>query len=239
MAERFLGGMILGAGLVWFLDPRRGGQRRGVVRDKMIHAAKELEEAARVGGHDLVNRAHGLKAEMTSLGRPGPGDARLEQRVRAQLGRVCSHTRALGIHADGHRVRLEGPVLESEAEEIVRAVAHVRGVDEVESHLELHADASGVPSLQGEHEHRRPRRLPPAAHLIIGAGSAALALAALARGSAVGFAVGSVGTFASAHAITQRNRPLRGLRPTHRREPARKEEKPREPERLAPATSGP
>ncbi len=208
MAQSFVSGLALGAGLVWFLDPRRGGQRRAIVRDKMKHVAHELEQAARVGGHDLVHRVEGVRAELGAKRRPTPTDEKLEERVRSELGRVCSHTRVIHVHAEGHRVALEGPVLASEADEIVQHVARLRGVEEVENHLEAHADASGVPSLQGEHLHRRPRRLPPAAHLVLGGAAGVLGIAALARGSIAGFALGTLWAVANAHAIVTRNRPL-------------------------------
>jgi hypothetical protein len=207
MAEQFLGGLMLGAGLIWFLDSRRGAQRRAIVRDKVVHTAHELEEAARVGSHDLAHRAEGLKAEMSSAKRPAPQDTRLEQRIRSELGRVCSHTHALRVEAQGHDVRLSGPVLASEVDEIVQSVAGVRGVEEVETDLEVHESAEGVPALQGEHVHRRPPRLPPAAHFALGTTSGLLGLAALARGSVIGFALGALGTFACARATVTRFRP--------------------------------
>lgn len=208
MAQSFVSGLALGAGLVWFLDPRRGGQRRAIVRDKMKHVAHELEQAARVGGHDLVHRVEGVRAELGARRRPTPTDERLEERVRSELGRVCSHTRVIRVHAKGHRVRLEGPVLASEADEIVLHVARLRGVEEVDNHLEAHPDASGVPSLQGEHVHRGPRRFPPATHLVLGAAAGVLGLAALLRGSVAGFAMGTLAAIANAHAIVTRNRPM-------------------------------
>ncbi|HTQ45063.1 MAG TPA: hypothetical protein VMI75_20020 [Polyangiaceae bacterium] len=209
MAQSFLSGLALGAGLLWFLDPRRGGQRRSIVRDKMKHVAHELEQAARVGSHDFVHRVEGVRAEFDARRRPTPADGKLEERVRSELGRICSHTRTIHVHAEGHRIRLEGPVLATEAEEIVQRVARMRGVEEIENHLEAHADASGVPSLQGEHVHHRPRRLPPAAHLVLGGASGAFGIAALIRGSVAGFALGTLGAIANAHAIVSRNRPFR------------------------------
>jgi hypothetical protein len=171
--------------------------------------AHELEQAARVGSHDFVHRVEGVRAELGARHRPTPADGKLEERVRSELGRICSHTRAIHVHAEGHRVHLEGPVLAAEADEIVQHVARLRGVEEVENHLETHADASGVPSLQGEHVHHRPRRLPPAAHLVLGGALGAVGVAALMRGSVAGFALGTLGAIANARAIVSRNRPFR------------------------------
>jgi hypothetical protein len=242
MAQSFLSGLALGAGLLWFLDPRRGGQRRAIVRDKMKHAVHELEQAARVGSHDFVHRVEGVRAEFESRHRPTPADGKLEERVRSELGRICSHTRTIHVHAEGHRVRLEGPVLAFEADEIVQHVARMRGVEEVENHLEAHADASGVPSLQGEHVHHKPRRLPPAAHLVLGGASGAFGVAALMRGSVAGFALGSLGAIANAHAIVTRNRPFRpqprstAARPQQQRQqPSQEQQQEQQPQQAGPA----
>jgi len=231
MAQSFLSGLALGAGLLWFLDPRRGGQRRAIVRDKMKHVAHELEQAARVGSHDFVHRVEGVRAEFGARRRPTPADGKLEERVRSELGRLCSHTRTIHVQAEGHRVKLEGPVLASEADEIVQRVARMRGVEEVENHLEAHADASGVPSLQGEHVHHRPRRLSPAAHLVLGGTSGALGVAALMRGSVAGFALGTLGAIANAHAIVTRNRPFRSQPRSTAAQPQQKhQEQPGQPQ---------
>lgn len=239
MAQSFVSGLALGAGLVWFLDPRRGGQRRAIVRDKMKHVAHELEEAARVGGHDLVHRVEGVRAELGARRRPTPADGRLEERVRSELGRICSHTRVIHVHAEGHRVRLEGPVLASEADEIVQHVARLRGVEEVDNHLETHLDASGVPSLQGEHVHRRPRRFPPAAHLVLGGVWGMFGLAALMRGSIAGLALGTLGMITNAHAIVTRNRPLRPQRPAGVRGHQRREHQRQQQEEAPQPQAGP
>jgi hypothetical protein len=240
MAQSFLSGLALGAGLLWFLDPRRGGQRRAIVRDKMKHVVHELEQAARVGSHDFVHRVEGARAEFGARRRPTPADGKLEDRVRSELGRVCSHTRTIHVHAEGHRIRLEGPVLAAEADEIVQRVARMRGVEEVENHLEAHADASGVPSLQGEHVHHRPRRLPPAAHLMLGGASGALGVAALMRGSVAGFALGTLGAIANARAIVSRNRPFRSQpRSTDGRPQQHREQPPDQPQEQQQQQAGP
>jgi hypothetical protein len=55
-----LTGAGLGAGLMFFLDPRRGRQRRALIRDKMIRLSHQVQEARDMVVRDARNRLHGL-----------------------------------------------------------------------------------------------------------------------------------------------------------------------------------
>jgi hypothetical protein len=57
-----LTGAGLGAGLMFFLDPRRGKQRRAIVRDKMIRMSHQAQEARDTIVRDARNRMSGLAA---------------------------------------------------------------------------------------------------------------------------------------------------------------------------------
>jgi osmotically-inducible protein OsmY len=71
-------------------------------------------------------------------------------RVRAELARVVSHPRAIEVTIIHEGcVSLGGPILSSEADAALAAVARVRGVATVEDNLERHESAEGVPALQG------------------------------------------------------------------------------------------
>lgn len=70
----FVSGMLVGAGLMYMLDPARGRRRRALVGDQMVHAAHELEEAGEWlegTSRHLGNRAHGIAAETRSRFRRG------------------------------------------------------------------------------------------------------------------------------------------------------------------------
>jgi osmotically-inducible protein OsmY len=71
-------------------------------------------------------------------------------RIRAELARVVSHPRAIEVSVlhEGC-VSLSGPILSSEADAALAAVAGMRGVATVEDNLERHDSAEGVPALQG------------------------------------------------------------------------------------------
>jgi hypothetical protein len=55
-----LTGAGLGAGLMYFLDPNRGRQRRAHIRDKMIRFSHEIQDARDTVARDMRNRLHGL-----------------------------------------------------------------------------------------------------------------------------------------------------------------------------------
>jgi hypothetical protein len=61
-AIALLTGAGLGAGLMFFLDPRRGRQRQAHVRDKMIRMSHQVQDARDTVVRDARNRLRGLAA---------------------------------------------------------------------------------------------------------------------------------------------------------------------------------
>jgi hypothetical protein len=55
-------GAGLGAGLMYFLDPRTGRRRRAVARDQMVHLTHQAQKATNIVAKDIKNRAQGLAA---------------------------------------------------------------------------------------------------------------------------------------------------------------------------------
>jgi hypothetical protein len=146
-----LGGLGLGAGLMYLLDPQGGGRRRALARDKAVHGVKVGSQALRKTSIDVSNRTRGLMAQAAShLHKDDADDLVLVERVRAKLGRCVSHPAAIAVHAEDGRIILSGPVLASELDGMLSHVQKVKGVHEVENRLEVHDSADGVPSLQGE-----------------------------------------------------------------------------------------
>jgi hypothetical protein len=145
-----VGGAALGAGLMFLLDPNAGGRRRALARDKFTKVRRKSREAAEATITDVQNRMAGMAAETRGLfTRQGPDDDTLVERVRARLGRVVSHPSAIDVTAEDGRLTLRGPILASEVAHLLWAVNRVRGVTEVNSELEAHETADGVPGLQG------------------------------------------------------------------------------------------
>lgn len=150
--ENFLVGLVLGAGLMYLLDPDRGRRRRALLRDQFVHGAHELEDlsgSALSAARDLRNRARGVAAEARGrLRNEEVDDTILEARVRSELGRLTSHPSSVAVTAEHGRVTLTGHILTAEVEALVDGVQGVAGVVDVINRLE-ERDAWDVPDWQG------------------------------------------------------------------------------------------
>lgn len=143
-------GATAGAGAMFLLDPARGRRRRATIYEKAKHVAHKAVDAAGTTGRDLRHRAAGAVARARAAMRSDhPSDDVLVARVRAALGRVVSHPGAIAVGARDGVITLDGPVLKHEADALIAAVRHVRGVHAVESRLSVHEHAQNVPGLQG------------------------------------------------------------------------------------------
>jgi hypothetical protein len=146
----FTRGLVLGAGLMYLMDPTEGARRRARVRDKGVRAWHRSGRVMGKAGRDLRNRARGRVAEVA--GRLRPGDAPdwvIEERVRSKLGRLVSHPGALEVESVGGVVTLSGPILRHETHSLLSAVRAVQGVVDVENRLEQHESGEHIPALQG------------------------------------------------------------------------------------------
>ena len=204
-----MGVVGIGAALMYLFDPRLGARRRGVLRDKAFSALAEVGDCVDCTVRDMGNRLMGVAAEARHLvGSEDVADDVLVQRVRAKLGRVVSHPRAVGVRAVNGRVTLSGPVLEEEVDDLIAAVRSVRGVEGVDNALEVHANAGNVPALQGGGRREGDRldvmqeNWSPTTRAVVGAVGAGVAAAGLtylgrarsaadAAGGLVGAALGA------------------------------------------------
>ncbi len=180
-----LAGLAAGAGLVYFLDPRRGPGRRSQAVQRAGRVAREMEATVEAGARDLSQRVRGIahKARMRMARDLAPDEVVIE-RVRARLGRLSAHPHAIRVSCRGGHVELTGPALRAEHARVVRGVRMVRGVREVEDHLDLHETAEGVSLLHGAPApgpaHEMPQtRWSPGARLVAGVTGAFLVLRAL------------------------------------------------------------
>jgi hypothetical protein len=143
-------GFILGAGVMYLLDPQSGRRRRALGRDKTRHLVKAAGERSGKRGRDLANRARGLAHAVGGVvRRDRVDDAVLHERVRAELGRHVSSPSAIEVACADGACTLRGPVLAAEADALLDAVARVRGVARVVDELERHAEPGGESGLQG------------------------------------------------------------------------------------------
>jgi len=107
-------------------------------------------------------------------------------------------------------VALQGPVLAQEVESLRKRVASVRGVREVEDHLQVHEQAGDIPGLQGQPARRLSgRRLDvmqtywsPTTRLLAGATGGALAVYGAGRRSTGGATLSLIGLTLLARALT-------------------------------------
>src|SRR5258705_228908 len=86
------------------------------------------------------------------LRRAASDDDVLVERVRSKLGRWTSHPSAIRVSAADGRLTLSGAVLRGEHDRLLRKLAKVRGVREVDDGLEVHQSAGNLASLQGGRE---------------------------------------------------------------------------------------
>lgn len=134
----FLGGVGVGALLMYFMDPSLGTRRRSVTRDKVLKTGRRAGQAVEGKARDLANRARGLAARTRArLEGDTPSDDVLAQRVRTALGRVVSHPRLINIAARGGIVTLSGTVYEDETKGLTATVRKVPGVKDVEDQTEV------------------------------------------------------------------------------------------------------
>lgn len=190
----FPGAVLLGAGLMYFLDPVRGRRRRARVNEAVTHAQRHERQLLGKAARDARHRAHGLVERVKHRPSPDAPDVVVESRVRACLGRAVSHPGALDVVVHDGRVILRGPVLSHEADFVVRAVRRVPGVREVIDRMERHDEPGSISSLQGEGRPRRRRVWSPTKQVAAtGAGAASLLYGA-ARGGLVGGLLGLAGS---------------------------------------------
>jgi len=129
----FIGGMLFGMGVMYMLDPGRGGNRRNYLVGKLTRAARMGGMFADKRSRDIANRARGAWEEREARARDEanpPDDQTLEERVRAQIGHVVRHTGVLDVIASGGRVIVRGYCLPGESAKLEERLAETRGVED-------------------------------------------------------------------------------------------------------------
>lgn len=178
-------GFLLGTAVAYFGDRSRGRQRRARVWDAIARARRKERRLLGKAMRDAAYRVHGALERV----RHPPEDSAVPDqvlvgRVRAQLGRVVTHTHAIEATVADGVVCLSGPILEAEADRAVLEVARSPGVRDVIDKLERHATAERIPALQGGVRPRRSELWTPAARgaALVGGGGLALWGVASRRG---------------------------------------------------------
>jgi osmotically-inducible protein OsmY len=134
-----LAGVGAGAAVAYFLDPAYGPRRRARLRDQVVHTATLTRRAIGTTSRDALHRTSGTAASLAHLmQREEVDDNVLVERVRAKLGRLVSHPRAIDVLASDGVVMLKGQILKHERKNLLRAIRHVRGIVDVIDALEVH-----------------------------------------------------------------------------------------------------
>jgi uncharacterized membrane protein len=204
-----LGGVGLGAGGMYWADPRSGRARRAHAREKAWHLVASAGDGLEVVARDMAHRARGLVFKLRGrLHEEDVDDVTLEARVRSALGRVCSHPGAIQVACRYGRVELKGPILAHEVKQVLARVRQVRGVREIDDDLESHAEAVGHPDLQGGFGRpgMRPELLQhnwsPTARFLVGLGSLGLMGFGFSRRGGWGLALGVPGALLGLRSLT-------------------------------------
>lgn len=140
-----------GAATMYYLDPQMGRRRRALARDKLDAASHQISDFAQAMSKRSTNRLDGLLANARTLAQPVKplDDERLRERIRARMGHMVSHPRAIDVQvADGH-VTLSGKILARDVDAMHRAVSYVAGVNSIDDQVEVHQEAGNISALQG------------------------------------------------------------------------------------------
>jgi hypothetical protein len=146
-----LSGMAIGAAVMYVFDEHRGAARRAYARDKVIRAGHRVGRSLNRQGRNLLHRALGSVAELHSKirDRRGITDDQLVRRVRSQLGHVVSHIGLVDVEAFDGNVRVSGPVLPTEIDNIRHRVEKTRGVKQCDLHVEPRNDLDVISGRRG------------------------------------------------------------------------------------------
>lgn len=132
-------GLMLGAGLMYLLDPDRGRRRRAMLRDRFVHGAHEAEElrdSAASSARHYRNKARGRIVEARARMQDARvEDSVLEGRLRAELGRLIQPVGDIRAEVLDGAVRLTGTIDSEQEAQLVRGLKRVPGVRSVSSHL--------------------------------------------------------------------------------------------------------
>lgn len=143
-------GAVGAAGVMYLSDPEHGQRRRAQLRDQLVSAANRSQKQIKDAVQNVSNRAQGVIAEAKSgLDAETVSDETLIAQVRSTIGRVVTNVSAIEVVANQGKVKLYGPILESEVNALLAAVKSLPYVKEVENRLQTYQQAGHQPLLQG------------------------------------------------------------------------------------------
>lgn len=131
----WLGGMALGALVMYVTDPSQGRRRRALLQDKFTSATHKTSHAMNQTLRDARHRLTGWQAEAMRIIAPRQAkpldDHVLEARVRSRLGRALSSLSGLSVTAQDGVVSLAGTLNPEEEGRVLDIVEAIPGVEAV------------------------------------------------------------------------------------------------------------
>jgi uncharacterized membrane protein len=194
-----LGGMVVGAAAMYFLDPNLGRRRRALAGAQVAEAVLAADAAVR----RLVNTAAPqVDEDPLKLFLEGRvPDARLADRVRSTLRGVSSYPRAIRVTVLEGVVTLEGFVLDRDVTDVVLGVRRVPGIVRLDSRMEA------VPTMpQGFATGGETADLSPGALALARAAAGAVSVSLVSHRALVGLGVALAAGFTLARARGWRSR---------------------------------
>jgi osmotically-inducible protein OsmY len=143
----FAAGCALGAVAMYYLDPRGGAYRRSLVRDKFVAAGRDIGDLAQARAQRAADQVRGMMATRRmdrETPREPDSDRQLHDRVRAKLGHVVDHPKAIDVSVEDGCVCLRGHASKPEADRLVAQIEGMAGVREVRCELQL--EGAGAPA---------------------------------------------------------------------------------------------
>jgi uncharacterized membrane protein len=141
-----MGWLAAGAAASYFFDGLSGRRRRSRVIQKLRSMERRAEVGLGRGVRDLANRAQGTAAELgAGLRDEHPPDEVVAARVRARIGRLVARPHAVCTSVKDGRVTLTGAIRDGERAALLGGLAAVRGVCDLDDHLEEREDGPARP----------------------------------------------------------------------------------------------
>ena len=133
---RLVAAFTAGAAIMYCLDPVAGRRRRALMRDRGVSLGHDAEHFARAKSKRAVDRAQGVVARVRAGLYDAPvDDGQLQGRVRTRLGRLVRHPGEVNVDVHEGRVVLRGQASEQEIEEMMSALAAMRGVSDIDNRV--------------------------------------------------------------------------------------------------------
>jgi BON domain-containing protein len=172
-----------GAAAMYYLDPTTGRRRRALARDRAVGLSHDAGHYALAQGRRAADHLKGEAARSRSALRHSlpTSDGKLHGRVRAHLGHLVSHPKAIEVDVDQGWVCLRGRVLANEARPLLDEISSLPGVKHVDNQLTVHDEPGDLKELQRRIEPVRRYAARPLMALLVVVPLVVLALAAAAQ----------------------------------------------------------